>query len=77
MSTLYALSESSIDGIIGGGCSLLPWMVIQPYAVSMPITLEDQSFIPFVSFVKKIGVDIEAYPSDQFIHADISLKVAS
>ena len=76
-STLYALSESSIDGIIGGGSSKLPWMVVQPYAVSMPITLEDQCSVRFVSLVKKIGVDIEAYPSDKFIHADISFKVAS
>ena len=70
-------SESSVNGLVGGGSSRLPWMVIRPYAISMPSTLEDHSFVRFVALVEKVGVDVEAYPIDQFVHADMSLKVSS
>ena len=70
-------SSKSISGLIGGGCSWIPWTVIQPYAVSTPGTLDDRSYVRFVALVEKIGVGVEAYPNDQFVHADIPLKLAS
>ena len=72
-----ASSKSTINGFIGGGCSRIPWMVIRPYAVSTPSTLEDRSYVLFVDFIEKVAVDIETYPNDRFVHADIPLKLAT
>ena len=70
-------STSSIRGLIGGGSSRIPWTVIQPYAISTPNTVEDRSHVRFVALVERAGVDVEAYPNDQFVHADIPLKLAT
>ena len=77
LSAMNASLDSSINGLIGGGSSRLPWMVIEPYAVSMPSTLESQSIVSYVDFFEKVSTSIEAYPKDRFVHADIPLKVAS
>ena len=69
--------KSSIYSFVGGGCSRIPWTVVQPYAVSTPSTLDDQSYVRFVDFVEKVGDDLEAYPNDQFVHANIPLKLAT
>ena len=69
--------KSTIYGFIGGGCSRIPWMVIQPYVVSTPSTLDDRSHVRFVDFVEKVNIELEAYPYDQFVHADIPLKLAT
>lgn len=71
-----SLLKSSVNGLLGGGCSQIPWMVIQPYAVSTLSNLEDSSHVHFVALVEKVGIGVEAYPNDQFIHADIPLKIA-
>ena len=70
------LDASSCNAFIGGGCSWIAWATIQPFIVSRPSTLgHDRSFLSYVAYVKKM--DVEAYPDDQFVHANVPPLVVS
>ena len=60
---------------IGGGCLRLAWATVKPYAISKPSTLSDQSNLRYVAHIDKTG--LKAYPSDQFVRADVPLPVLS
>jgi len=71
----FSPTDTSNASQIGGGCSRLAWMTVEPYVVSKPSMSNKQSSLHYVAYVDEMG--LKAYPSDRFVHAAIPLPIVS
>lgn len=60
---------------VGGRSSRLSCTSVQPYIVSKPSVLNNQSCLHYVAYVDNTG--LRAYPSNKFVHANIPLPMVS
>ena len=73
--TLSFVDVSSSGTYVGGGRSRISRATIQPYIVSHPSALHDRMILSYVAYVEEDKVN--AYPNDQFVHANIPPLIVS